>query len=114
MNEHGQICGFGGRIINPNDSPKYLNSPETLIFNKRHLLFGLDHAQKSIKENNFSIVVEGYMDAIALHSHNITNAVASLGTAFTAQQCRKFFAIHQIYIFAMIVTMLGKLLLCEL
>lgn len=89
MNEHGQICGFGGRIINPNDSPKYLNSPETLIFNKRHLLFGLDHAQKSIKENNFSIVVEGYMDAIALHSHNITNAVASLGTAFTAQQCRK-------------------------
>ncbi len=89
MNEHRQICGFGGRIINPNDSPKYLNSPETLIFNKRHLLFGLDHAQKSIKENNFSIVVEGYMDAIALHSHNITNAVASLGTAFTAQQCRK-------------------------
>ena len=49
MNEHGQICGFGGRIINPNDSPKYLNSPETLIFNKRHLLFGLDHAQKSNK-----------------------------------------------------------------
>lgn len=89
MNEHGQICGFGGRIINPNDSPKYLNSPETLIFNKRHLLFGLDQAQKSIKKYNYTIVVEGYMDAIALHSHNITNAVASLGTAFTAQQCRK-------------------------
>lgn len=89
MNEHGQICGFGGRIINPNDSPKYLNSPETLIFNKRYLLFGLDQAQKSIKKYNYTIVVEGYMDAIALHSHNITNAVASLGTAFTAQQCRK-------------------------
>lgn len=89
MNEHGQICGFGGRIINPNDSPKYLNSPETLIFNKRYLLFGLDQAQKSIKKYNYTIVVEGYMDAIALHSHNITNTVASLGTAFTAQQCRK-------------------------
>lgn len=89
MNEHGKICGFGGRIINPNDSPKYLNSPETLIFNKRYLLFGLDQAQKSIKEYNYAIVVEGYMDAIALHSHNITNTVASLGTAFTAQQCRK-------------------------
>lgn len=114
MNEHGQICGFGGRIINPNDSPKYLNSPETLIFNKRHLLFGLDHAQKSIKENNFSIVVEGYMDAIALHSHNITNAVASLGTAFTAQQCRKILRYSPNIYFAMIVTMLGKLLLCEL
>ena len=88
-NEHGQICGFGGRIINDKDSPKYLNSPETPIFNKRHLLLGLDQAQKSIKDLNYAIVVEGYMDAIALHSHNINNAVASLGTAFTPQQCRK-------------------------
>ena len=88
MNEHGQICGFGGRIINPNDSPKYLNSPETLIFNKRHLLFGLDHAQKSIKENNFSIVVEGYMDAISLHAAGIDWAVASMGTAFAQEQAK--------------------------
>lgn len=87
--EHGKICGFGGRIISDNDTPKYLNSPETPIFNKRHLLFGLDQANKAIKEYNYTIVVEGYMDAISLHSHNITNAVASLGTAFTAQQCRK-------------------------
>lgn len=87
--EHGHILGFGGRIINAQDSPKYLNSPETIIFNKRYLLFGLYQAQKSIKEHNYAIVVEGYMDAIALHSHGITNAVASLGTAFTPQQCRK-------------------------
>lgn len=87
--EHGHITGFGGRVINGSDSPKYLNSPETVIFNKRHLLFGLDQAQKSIKEKNFAIVVEGYMDAISLHAYGITNAVASLGTAFTVQQCRK-------------------------
>lgn len=87
--EHGHITGFGGRVINGSDSPKYLNSPETVIFNKRYLLFGLDQAQKSIKEKNFAIVVEGYMDAISLHAYGITNAVASLGTAFTVQQCRK-------------------------
>lgn len=87
--EHGHITGFGGRVITDSDSPKYLNSPETIIFNKRYLLFGLDQAQKAIKEQNFAIVVEGYMDAISLHSYGITNAVASLGTAFTVQQCRK-------------------------
>lgn len=87
--EHGHITGFGGRVITDADSPKYLNSPETIIFNKRYLLFGLDQAQKAIKEQNFAIVVEGYMDAISLHSYGITNAVASLGTAFTVQQCRK-------------------------
>lgn len=87
--ENGHITGFGGRIIHDNDSPKYLNSPETLIFNKRYLLFGLNHAQKAIKARNFAIVVEGYMDAIALHAHGVDNAVASLGTAFTPQQCRK-------------------------
>ena len=87
--EHGRISGFGGRIINVQDSPKYLNSPETIIFNKRHLLFGLDQANKSIKEQNYAIVVEGYMDAISLHAHKITNVVASLGTSFTVQQCRK-------------------------
>jgi DNA primase len=87
--EHGHITGFGGRVITNTDSPKYLNSPETIIFNKRYLLFGLDQAQKAIKEQNFAIVVEGYMDAISLHSYGITNAVASLGTAFTVQQCRK-------------------------
>ena len=87
--EHGHITGFGGRVITNADSPKYLNSPETIIFNKRYLLFGLDQAQKAIKEQNFAIIVEGYMDAISLHSYGITNAVASLGTAFTVQQCRK-------------------------
>ena len=87
--EHGHITGFGGRVITNADSPKYLNSPETIIFNKRYLLFGLDQAQKAIKEQNFAIVVEGYMDAISLYSYGITNAVASLGTAFTVQQCRK-------------------------
>ena len=69
--------------------PQYLNSSETLFFNKRRLLFGLDQAAKSIKESGFVIVVEGYMDAITAHNSGIKNVVASLGTAFTLEQCKK-------------------------
>lgn len=86
--EHGYVCGFGGRVLD-NGQPKYLNSPETLIFNKRYVLFGLDLAYKAIKKQGFAIVVEGYMDVITAHSHGIANVVASLGTAFTAEQCKK-------------------------
>lgn len=84
----GRTVGFGARTLG-NDQPKYLNSPQTSLFNKRHLLFGLHEAGKIIREKNFSIVVEGYMDAIALVSNGIHNTVASLGTAFTVEQCRK-------------------------
>ncbi|WP_196594353.1 DNA primase [Pectinatus sottacetonis] len=87
-NEKGRTVGFGARILN-NDQPKYLNSPETPLFNKRKLLFGLNEAKKYIREKDYAIVVEGYMDAIALASHNISNVVASLGTAFTMEQCKR-------------------------
>lgn len=80
--------GFGARLIK-DGQPKYLNSPETLLFNKRNLLFGLNESKKYIRQNDYAIIVEGYMDAIALASHNIANSVASLGTAFTAEQCKK-------------------------
>ena len=87
-NRKGQIIAFGGRVLGQGE-PKYLNSPETPLFEKGRELYGLFEARQAIREHNCVLVVEGYMDAIALHSHNITNAVASLGTAFTAQQCRK-------------------------
>ena len=81
----GNIIGFGGRIMN-NDDPnaaKYLNSPETLIFNKRKNLFALNLAKKS--KLGYLILVEGYMDAVALHQYGFDCAVASLGTSLTEE-----------------------------
>ena len=79
----GNVIGFGGRIMNNNDpnAAKYLNSPETVIFNKRKNLFALNLAKKS--KLGYLILVEGYMDAIALHQYGFDCAVASLGTALT-------------------------------
>ena len=81
----GNVIGFGGRIMNSNDpnAAKYLNSPETLIFNKRKNLFGLNYAKKTKLE--YLILVEGYMDAIALHQYGFDCAVASLGTSLTEE-----------------------------
>ena len=81
----GNIIGFGGRIMNNKDADaaKYLNSPETLIFNKRKNLFGLNYAKKSTL--GYLILVEGYMDAIALHQYGFDCAVASLGTSLTEE-----------------------------
>lgn len=86
----GHVVGFGGRILNDSekDAPKYLNTPETVIFNKGHLLFGLDKANKSIFAKKFVVVVEGYMDAISLASAGFENVVATLGTAFTEEHAK--------------------------
>ena len=78
----GNIIGFGGRVMD-DSTPKYLNSPETLIFNKRKNLFGLNLARKS--KLGYLILVEGYMDAIALHQYGFDCAVASLGTSLTEE-----------------------------
>ena len=83
----GRVVAFGGRILGDGE-PKYLNSPETLIFNKRRLLFGLDRAHRAIARAGFAIVVEGYMDAISVAAAGIENVVASLGTAFAAEQAK--------------------------
>ncbi len=81
----GNVIGFGGRTLkNDKDVAKYLNSPETLIFNKRKNLFGLNLAKKT-KENSL-ILVEGNIDVVALHQYGFTNAVASLGTSLTEEQ----------------------------
>lgn len=81
----GRIIAFGGRVLD-DSLPKYLNSPETLIFNKSQNLYGLSFAGQAIRHKNEAILVEGYMDVITCHQHGITNAVASLGTALTAEQ----------------------------
>ena len=79
----GRCIGFGGRVIQAADQPKYLNSPDTLLFNKSHTLYGLYECLQK-RSTQRLIVVEGYMDVVMLHQHGITSAVASLGTAFTA------------------------------
>ena len=86
FNYNGKVIGFGGRVLD-DSLPKYLNSPETLVFNKRMNLYGLNISKKGIKDDTL-ILVEGYMDLISLHQHGITNVVASLGTALTINQAR--------------------------
>lgn len=82
-----RIVGFGGRVLD-DSKPKYLNSPETPIFNKRRLLFAMDMAHKAIFEEGRAVLVEGYMDVISAHNRGIHNVVASLGTSFTDEQAR--------------------------
>jgi DNA primase len=83
----GRLIAFGSRTLG-NDEPKYLNSPETPLFNKSKTLFALDRAKSNISKQDQAIVVEGYFDAIALHSKGFTYTVASLGTAFTQDQLK--------------------------
>ncbi len=81
----GRVIGFGGRSLDGAE-PKYLNSPETEVFEKGKHLFGLDRATNAIRKDDRAVVVEGYFDVIALHAAGITNAVAALGTALSSQQ----------------------------
>ena len=83
MDINNRVIGFGGRVMG-DAKPKYLNSPETILFNKSKNLFGLNYAKLGKRKN--IILCEGYMDVIALHQAGFTNAVASLGTAFTSEQ----------------------------
>jgi len=83
-----RLIGFGGRGLTPDAKPKYLNSPETELFDKGKTLYGLDKAKAAIAKQDRAIVVEGYFDVIALHAAGITNAVASLGTALNAGQVK--------------------------
>ncbi|MGB8983344.1 MAG: DNA primase [Anaerolineales bacterium] len=86
--ENGRMAGFGARIVNPNDVPKFLNSPETPIFVKGHLLYGLDRARKPIRAADQAVIVEGYLDVIALHQAGYENVVSPMGTALTEHQLR--------------------------
>ena len=81
MDINGKVIGFGGRVMGDGE-PKYLNSPETMVFDKSHNMYGLNVARKS--RRSYRIVCEGYMDVISMHQAGFTEAVASLGTAFTS------------------------------
>jgi|GEM_PF-862893 len=82
-NERGQVVAFGGRALSDEDKPKYLNSPETEIYKKSHLLYGLYQAKDAIRKLRSAVVVEGYFDVITAHAAGITEAVGSCGTALT-------------------------------
>ena len=85
-NESGKIIAFGGRALSPEDEPKYLNSPETPIYKKSHVLYNLHRAKEGVRKDDRAILVEGYMDAIGVTAAGFRNVVASCGTALTTQQ----------------------------
>jgi DNA primase len=85
----GRMAGFGGRVLNPDDIPKFLNSPQTALFDKSSLLYGLEHARTPIRALDQAVIVEGYFDVIALHQAGFTNTVSPMGTALTEQQLRQ-------------------------
>jgi DNA primase len=89
INAKGNIIGFGGRVINSEDQPKYYNSPETPLFKKSYEVYGLPQAKKGIRDDKNILIVEGYMDVISLYQHGIQNAVATLGTATTIYHLKK-------------------------
>jgi len=82
------MAGFGARIVDPNDVPKFLNSPETPLFTKGHILYGLDRARKPIRVADQAVIVEGYLDVIAVHQAGYENVVSPMGTALTEDQLR--------------------------
>jgi DNA primase len=85
--ESGKVIAFGGRIIG-DGQPKYINSSDTPLFHKSHVLFGLDQAKEAILKQEYAVLVEGYMDVIACHRAGVESAVASLGTSLTEEQVK--------------------------
>lgn len=81
----GRVLGFGARALDES-LPKYLNSPQTLVFDKSNVLYGIDHAKSAIRKQDLAVIVEGYMDVIVAHQSGYSNVVASLGTALTEKQ----------------------------
>ncbi len=94
----GRVIGFGGRVLG-DDKPKYLNSPETPVFHKGRELYGLYEARQQNRQLDDVLVVEGYMDVIALAQHGVTNAVATLGTATSEEHLKRLFRIVNSVIF---------------
>lgn len=84
----GRMAGFGARAVDPNDEPKYLNSPQTPLFDKSRILYGLDKARKEIRAKDQVVIVEGYLDVIAPYQAGFKNLVSPMGTALTEHQLR--------------------------
>jgi len=89
LDQRGRVVGFGGRVLAAEDGPKYLNSPETPVFEKGRELYGLPQAREAIRAANRVVVVEGYMDVVMLAQHGVANVVATLGTATTPAHVQK-------------------------
>jgi len=98
INVRGQVIGFGGRVLDKGE-PKYLNSPETPLFEKGRELYGLYQAQKAIRAGQQVLVVEGYMDVVALAQHGVEYAVATLGTATTPNHIQKLLRLTEHIVF---------------
>ena len=95
----GDVIGFGGRVLDQGE-PKYLNSPETPVFSKGRELYGLFEARSAIRQSGYVLVVEGYMDVVALAQLGFPNAVATLGTACTAEHIQKLFRFTESVVFS--------------
>ncbi|WP_308296386.1 DNA primase [Rhizobacter sp. J219] len=95
----GEVIGFGGRVLDKGE-PKYLNSPETPVFVKGRELYGLHEARGAIRQRGYVLVVEGYMDVVALAQLGFPNAVATLGTACTAEHVQKLFRFTESVVFS--------------
>jgi DNA primase len=84
----GKLCGFGARIVNPDDQPKFINSAQSPLFDKGHLLYGLDRAARAIRAASQAVIVEGYLDVMAAHQAGFENVISPMGTALTESQLR--------------------------
>ena len=83
---NGNMTGFGGRVLNPDDLPKFMNSPQSILFDKSATLFGLDKARRAIRSANQAVIVEGYFDVIVPHQEGFQNVISPMGTALTETQ----------------------------
>jgi DNA primase len=99
-NIDGKLVGFGARALD-DSTPKYLNSPQTLVFDKSSILYGIDRAKQAIRQRNQAIIVEGYMDVIVAHQHGWENVVASMGTAITEAQLTTLKNLTRNFVFAL-------------
>ncbi len=95
----GEVIGFGGRVLD-DSKPKYINSPETPVFSKGRELYGLFEARQALRDKGYALVVEGYMDVVALAQAGFANAVATLGTACTADHVQKLFRFTDAVVFS--------------
>lgn len=97
----GRVIAFGGRVLHPDDEPKYMNSPQTPLFDKSQVLFGLDLASQAIREADAAIIVEGYMDVMIPHQEGYRNVVAPMGTALTEAQLKQLHRLTRHFIMAL-------------
>jgi DNA primase len=97
----GTAIGFGGRALDDSTQPKYLNSPQTPLFDKGRVLYGLDLAKDAIRSANEVVIVEGYMDVLTAHQRGMTNVIASMGTALTKNQFRQLKRLTRNLVFAL-------------